>query len=139
MSESSAMRNCISWVEIPATDLNRAKEFYSAVFGWSFPNFGSSPIDSFMAIFSHGSTNGCLVKVEAENLLSAALHPDNAELKRVGVRVTITVESVDKKMAEVESKGGKLYLEKTEIPGGMGFVSYFTDTEGNVMGLWSKE
>lgn len=28
---------------------------------------------------------------------------------------------------------------KREIPGGMGFVAYFTDSEGNVMGLWASK
>ncbi|KAE8450073.1 hypothetical protein EG329_006854 [Mollisiaceae sp. DMI_Dod_QoI] len=92
-----------------------------------------------MAIFKHASTNGSFVKVQPENFLSPALHPDNPEKNRVALRVTITVESVDKKLEEIEKAGGKLYLPKKAIPGNMGFVVYFTDTEGNVMGLWSKE
>jgi predicted enzyme related to lactoylglutathione lyase len=28
---------------------------------------------------------------------------------------------------------------KKEIPGNMGFVAYFLDTEKNVMGLWSMK
>lgn len=40
---------------------------------------------------------------------------------------------------KVVEAGGKVYQEKREIPGGMGFLIYFTDTEMNVMGLWSDK
>ena len=78
---------------------------------WSFPDFGAPPTESpTMLLFNHGTTNGSLVKVDPENFLSPALHPNNPEKKRLAVRVTITVESVDKMLEEVEKNGGKLYL-----------------------------
>ena len=30
-----------------------------------------------------------------------------------------------------------LQSPKVQLPNNMGFVAYFTDSEGNVMGLWS--
>jgi uncharacterized protein len=61
-------------------------------------------------LFSKGPTHGSLVKVESENHLSPALHPNNAEKKRIAVRVTITVNNVDETLETVKEAGGAVYL-----------------------------
>jgi uncharacterized protein len=40
-------------------------------------------------------------------------------------------------LRQVEAAGGKAVSEKIPV-GDMGFAGYFTDTEGNVMGLWEN-
>jgi uncharacterized protein len=54
--------------------------------------------------------------------------------------VTVAVEDVDAALSKIERLGGKTVTKKTPI-GEMGFIGYFKDTEGNVVGLWqpSKE
>ncbi|KUJ20176.1 Glyoxalase/Bleomycin resistance protein/Dihydroxybiphenyl dioxygenase [Mollisia scopiformis] len=133
---TSTMINLISWTDIPVTDISRAKEFYSTIFGWTFPTFGPPPTEPVtQALFKKGSMNGSFILVEPEKMISSVTSEESC----VAVRVTITVESVDEKIVEIEKAGGKLYLPKKELPGGRGFTLFFTDTEGNVMGLWSKE
>jgi predicted enzyme related to lactoylglutathione lyase len=123
----------------------RATDFYRAVFGWDCSPFGSASVEeaSFVLFNATGKPdqqNGGFSKVCQENLLSPALHPDNASKERMSVRVTISVASIDEKLKEIEKAGGALYSPKGEIPGGnMGFVARFTDTEKNVMGLWSMQ
>ncbi|KAE9374647.1 hypothetical protein N431DRAFT_481816 [Stipitochalara longipes BDJ] len=125
----------ITWTEIPCTDLSRVQTFYSTVFGWTI---NPSPNPE-VSIFSKGLTNGSFVKLAPENLLSPAIHPDNSDQERIALRVTINVESVDEKLKEIEKAGGSLYQPKKEIPGDMGFVAYFLDTEKNVLGVWSMK
>jgi len=96
----------ITWTEIPCTDLTRAHTFYSTVFGWES---NPSP-DAEAAIFTKGLTHGSFIKIEPENHLSPANHPDNSEQRRIAVRVTINVESVDETLKEIEKAGGSLYL-----------------------------
>ncbi|KAK0100969.1 hypothetical protein ONS95_013042 [Cadophora gregata] len=138
--EGRPVPGSITWTEIPATDMARVQKFYSDVFGWTYDGMApmlddkGSPI---FVMFSRGHTNGGFVKVEPEQLLSAALHPGNGDKKCLSVRATITVESVDESLKKVEEAGGKLYIPKVELPNNMGFVAYFTDSEGNVQGLWS--
>jgi uncharacterized protein len=96
----------ITWTEIPCTDLERVQTFYSTVFGW---NINPSP-NSEVSFFTKGVTNGSFVKLEPENLLSPAIHPDNPDKGRVALRVTINVESVDEILKEVEKAGGSLYM-----------------------------
>ncbi|PMD43520.1 hypothetical protein L207DRAFT_542753 [Hyaloscypha variabilis F] len=122
----------ITWTEIPCTDLSRVQTFYSTVFGWTT---NPSPHEE-VAIFSKGLTNGSFVKLAPEAFLSPAIKLDNSEQRRVALRVTINVESIDEKLKEIEKAGGSLYLPKKAI-GDMGFVAYFLDTEKNVLGIWS--
>jgi uncharacterized protein len=96
----------ITWVEVPCTDLERVQTFYSTVFGWSItptPNGESS-------MFTKGGTHGSFVKLEPENFLSPAIHPDNPDKGRVALRVTLNVDSVDESLKEVEKAGGALYM-----------------------------
>lgn len=49
--------------------------------------------------------------------------------------ITINVEDTSAAIAAIEEHGGKLIGEPMQI-GEMGTASYFTDSEGNLMGLW---
>jgi len=142
----TVMLNMISWTEIPVQDVSRAQAFYKSIFSWDFssleqdcPDTDKKPEEPSFVMFSKGTCHGSLVKVAPENLLSPAKHPENPDKGRIAVRVTITVLNVDETMKAVEEAGGALYIPKKEIPNNMGFVAYFTDTEKNVMGLWSAK
>lgn len=123
--------------------MTRATDFYRTIFGWDLSPFGGASLEEasfvvFNATGKQGQQNGGFVKVTSENLLSPALHPDNASKERMAVRVTVSVASIDEALKEIEKAGGAVYSPKGEIPGGnMGFVAKFIDTEKNVMGLWS--
>jgi predicted enzyme related to lactoylglutathione lyase len=49
--------------------------------------------------------------------------------------IVIDVPSVDEALRKVESAGGKTVTARMPV-GDMGFTGYFTDTEGNLIGLW---
>jgi predicted enzyme related to lactoylglutathione lyase len=49
--------------------------------------------------------------------------------------ITIEVASIDDALAKIEGAGGSTVQPRQEIPG-MGAFAYFTDCEGNVLGLW---
>jgi uncharacterized protein len=104
--------------EIPAQDPERAKQFFSKVFGWQFQQ--AMP-DYHFALTGEG------------------MGIDGAIMKRPGpVTNSILVDSIDEYMTKVEQHGGTIVVPKTEIPG-MGFYANFTDTEGNIHGLWQAE
>lgn len=117
--------------EIPADDVGRAKEFYGSIFGWDlmpipmeegeYTGIVTTPVDQATQLPTEpGAINGGLVKRDAS--MPAPV-------------ITIDVEAIDASLAEIESKGGTTVLPRTPIPG-MGAFAYFTDPEGNVMGLW---
>ncbi|HYP46455.1 MAG TPA: VOC family protein [Propionibacteriaceae bacterium] len=117
--------------EIPAADLERAKDFYGSIFGWqlqTMPTAGgeyttvvTTPTDEQTQMPTEpGGINGGLVKRD-EGMPAPVL--------------TIDVAAIDDSIAQIESAGGSTVRPKTVIPG-MGAFAYFKDPEGNVLGLW---
>ncbi|MDV3244327.1 MAG: VOC family protein [Nitrososphaerales archaeon] len=114
--------------ELPAKNPKRASDFYSKAFGWQFnqfPNFeywmiGTTMSDKNGQPTSPGAINGGMGKKAG---------PLKAPV------VTIRVGDIDKALAKVKELGGKVAAKKSPV-GDMGFTAYFTDTEGNVVGLW---
>jgi len=113
------MGNAIVHIEISVTDLNKAKEFYSKVFGWKV---NIMPQMTY-ALFETGSEpNGGFNKVD--------------ELKAGGAVFYIRVDDIEKKLKEIEKAGGKTVKKKSEIPG-FGWEALFKDVFGNVLGLFT--
>ena len=117
--------------EIPADNLDRAKDFYGAVFGWQlltvpmpageYTTATTTPVDGQTQIPTEpGAINGGLV-------LRDALTPAPV--------ITVEVDAIDVALTEVEAAGGTTVTPRTAIPG-MGAFAYFKDPEGNVLGLW---
>ena len=103
--------------EIPVKDEERAMKFFANVFEWTFNNYG---MDNYQFAKTGDGGEGI----------------DGALMKREGtVANSIGVESIDRTMEKVVANGGVQVVPKTEIPG-MGAYCYFTDTEGNIHGLW---
>jgi len=47
----------------------------------------------------------------------------------------LAVDDIDATLVDIEKHGGSAVGEKLPV-GDMGFAAYFTDSEGNLMGLW---
>jgi uncharacterized protein len=124
------MRSVVHF-EIPADDVARAKEFYRSVFDWQLQDMPdmdytvarTTEVDEATQMpTSAGAINGGLVPRSSETPAPV---------------LTIDVESVDQALKQVEAAGGRVVRERTEIPG-MGAFAYFTDPEGNTLGLWEN-
>jgi uncharacterized protein len=99
--------------EIPAEDLQRARTFYTELFGWKFE--GIQGMD-YMLVDTYGLGGGMVKR----------MHPDQQIFVQIGVP------SVDEYSAKVEKLGGKIIAPKTAIPG-MGYFVICMDTENNVL------
>ncbi len=51
--------------------------------------------------------------------------------------IVINVPSIDDYLGKIEKAGGKMVLPKQNV-GDFGFYAQFSDTEGNVIGLWQN-
>jgi predicted enzyme related to lactoylglutathione lyase len=120
------MNNPVQWLEIPTTDLERAKGFYSKVFNLDiqFMEMPDSKMYMFGAPDAVGSA-GCLIQSE-----ESKPSPD-------GILVYFTCEDLAMEAARVEQVGGKLIIPKTAI-GEFGLFGQLIDTEGNRIGLHSN-
>lgn len=120
--------NKVVHFELPFDDKPRAKDFYSQIFGWQidempeipYTSVMTTPTDESMKPTTPGSINGALVE-RGEDAPAPV--------------ITIGVDSIDEYIKKVEAAGGKQIGTKGEVPE-MGYYAYFTDTEGNVIGLW---
>ncbi|MBB5791432.1 VOC family protein [Jiangella mangrovi] len=116
--------------EVPADDLDRAREFYRAAFGWELTPMPE--VDYTIAMTTPADESGRPKEPGAIN--GGMFTRDDA---RPGPIITLDVPDVDAALATVEQLGGSTVLPKTEVMG-MGYAAYFRDTEGNVMGLWQS-
>jgi uncharacterized protein len=119
--------------EIPAEDLGRAKAFYGDVFDWqlqdvdmgndaTYTTVGTVAVDDKMMPTEVGGINGGMMSRSPE--ISSPV-------------ITVGVQSIDHSVKRIEAAGGTVVTPRTEIPG-MGAFAYFTDTEGNTLGLWEN-
>lgn len=117
------MKNPIQWFEIPATDLERAKTFYSKVFKLEF-QFIEMP-DGNMYMFGNPEEAG-----SAGSLIQSSDIKPSTD----GTTIYFSTEDISRDLKLVEKEGGKVILPKTDI-GEFGIFAQITDTEGNRIGL----
>ena len=114
----------IVWFEIPADDPERARKFYSSLFGWKIKKFPG------MSDYWHIDTGG------------GNDTPDGGLLKRQnpghqGITNYVGVASVDQFVGKVQKLGGKVCMPKTAVPQ-MGYFAVCQDTENNTFALWER-
>ena len=116
--------------EIHVDDIERAKQFYGAVFGWTFQDW--TP-------FTGAPYWGAITGDEGE----AGIH--GAIVQRMGARppaeqglnayaCTMNVTDYDATEARILANGGIVALPKFALTG-MAWQGYYLDTEGNVFGI----
>jgi uncharacterized protein len=123
---SSAASHIISWFEIPSVDFERAVRFYETVLDTTLrrQEFGATEIGIFP--YAEPATGGCITS-------SRDLKPSSS-----GVLVYLNAQpNVDAVLARVEKAGGKVEGPVVELPNGIGYIGFITDTEGNRIGLHS--
>src|SRR5262245_30441478 len=96
----------VVWFEIPADNVERAKKFYSALFGWKIKKFPGG------MEYWHIDTGG--EDASPDGGMMARKFPEQA------VTNYVLVPSVDKAAAKVEKLGGKICMPRTAVPQ-MGF------------------
>ncbi len=107
---------------INADDVDRARDFYGAVFGWSFTPWGPP---------------GFFQTRDAGDAILGALQErwQMGEGKRINTFVpTIGVDDIKAALAVIEDKGGRVVMQPYRIDG-VGDIAYFEDPEGNICGI----
>lgn len=121
------MRNPVNWFEIAATDLERAKNFYSNVFNAQF-EFVDMP-DNPMYMFAGDP--------QSPNAMGALVKSEHNQPSTEGTIIFFQCEDLAQEESRVAANGGQVIMPKTAI-GEHGFIGQFIDTEGNRIGLHSQ-
>ena len=114
----------VTHFEIPADNPDRAIRFYADVFGWKFQKW-DGPMEYWMIETGKDEPgiDGGLARREAPGSSTTSV---------------IQVPSVDDSLKAIETKGGKVVVPKSPIPG-VGHVAYFHDPEGNFLGIFQSD
>jgi predicted enzyme related to lactoylglutathione lyase len=110
--------------EIPSDNPEKSADFYKTVFGWQTQKWGD--MDYWLATTGDNTQpgiNGAIMKKRDP---------------RQPVTNSIGVKDIDAVMKGIEANGGKMVVPKTPIPT-VGYYAYFTDPDGNIMGIMSED
>jgi predicted enzyme related to lactoylglutathione lyase len=118
------MKHLINWVEIPATNLDRAIAFYSRVLGIEFYPMALGDIEYALFPSEDQFNTGALARgpFYEPSASGPVIYLDGGE-------------DLQEKLDRVEKNGGQVIMTKTYISKEAGFVGMFLDTEGNKIGL----
>ncbi len=117
--------------EIPAEDLDRAKNFYGSVFGWQL-NTMQMGDGEYTIVMTTPVDQQTQLPTEPGAINGGMMQRDERTPAPV---ITVDVDAIDDALKEIEAQGGSTVTPRTAIPG-MGAFAYFKDPEGNVLGLW---
>ena len=121
----------VIFFEIPADNLERARKFYGTVFGWKMneiPQMNYTQIGTVEA-----DVLGVRGKPKEPGAINGGMLQRHDSVK--SPVIYINVKNIDEAAATLEQNGGKVIQPKAPV-GNFGFAAYFSDTEGNVVGLW---
>lgn len=107
--------------EIPADDADRARKFYSELFGWQFQDETEGFEGYHMFRSGPGQVGGAIGQ-------RGVMSGQNA-------RQYVSVDSIDDAVAKVADLGGEVVDPKVQV-GDMGWSAVVRDSEGGEIGLW---
>ena len=107
----------VDYLEFPASDIERTKAFYSAVFGWTFTDYGPA-----YTSFSDGRLAGGFTT--------------QGTVRSCNPLVVIYAADLEAIEARVREHGGRITKAAFAFPGGRRF--HFSDPNGNELAVWSE-
>ena len=110
----------INYIELPASDLKRVKQFYSQVFGWVFADYGPDYV-----AFANSGLDGGFYRSSKRSVTA-----DGAAL------VVLYSKNLQQAQTNIEAAGGVIVKPAFSFPGGRRF--HFADPHGNELAVWSE-
>ena len=109
----------INYVEFPAKDIEKAKSFFSDVFGWSFVDYGPE-----YSAFADQGLDGGFFKSDS-----------CATTKNGSALIVFYSDAIEQTQAKIEESDGLIIRPIFEFPGGRRF--HFSDPNGNENAVWT--
>jgi len=121
MTTTGPVHHAIDYIEIPVTDLARAKRFYGEAFGWTFNDYG----DQYVGIRKPGG---------ASDEEAGGFRPVEA-VAPGGVLLVLYSDDLEGSLEDVRRAGGKITADPFSFPGGRRFQ--FCDPDGHELAVWT--
>lgn len=109
----------INYVEFPAKNIEAAKSFFTAAFGWSFTDFGPE-----YTAFSNEGIDGGFFKSD----LTVSIDNGSA-------LIVLYSKDLEQTQEKIKHAGGSIIMPIFPFPGGRRF--HFSDPNGNEYAVWS--
>lgn len=109
----------IDYIELPAADLQKTREFYANVFGWSFQEYGPD-----YCAFGDGRMDGGFYRSQLRSTASEG-----------SALVVMYADDLEATQRRIVDHGGAIAKQIFSFPGGRRF--HFTDPHGNELAVWS--
>lgn len=122
--------NSLNWFEIPVSDISRATKFYETIFNTQMmpmPDMMGMKMTSFPSEMGNGKVAGALVQ--------SPQHKPSMEGPILYLNANPSIDAVIEK---IEAAGGKMAGAKMQISPEIGYMAFFTDSEGNRMALHAQ-
>lgn len=127
MEKLSTTTNALNWFEIPVTDIERAKRFYESTFDIEMQSVEMMGMKMAMFPSQSPKSSGALVQSPS--------HKPSSEGSIIYLNGNPDLQLV---LDRIEPAGGKILMPKTDI-GENGNMAFFSDTEGNTLGVHSGQ
>jgi uncharacterized protein len=111
----------ISYVEIPATDVDRSAGFYEGVFGWNIRR----------------RSDGEIAFDDGVGQVSGTWVTGRPPLSEPGLLVYVMVDSVEQSLETIVEAGGEIVTALTPQGEGEAYAT-FRDPAGNVLGVFHQ-
>jgi len=122
------MRNAIVWADIPVTDMDRARAFYSAILGEDVP------------LMDGADGAAALLPADQEGVGADLALGENQVPSMTGATVYLSGgDDLSVVLDRVEGAGGRVLMPKTNMGEMIGNLAFFADSEGNRIGLHSRD
>jgi uncharacterized protein len=122
------MDHLSNWIEIPVTNMKRAKGFYSELLNIELHEMKLGGTDYAIFAVTDQFNTGCLAKgkgyVPSTDGVTIYLNGGN---------------DLSEMLSRVEKAGGKILWKKTFLSDQAGHIAHFKDSEGNKIGLHSMK
>jgi len=128
MEKMSAKTNALNWFEIPVTETARAKKFYETILDIKMETNEMMGMEMTSFPFDMQSNSG---KVSG-TLVKGPMHKPSMDGAVIYLNANPAIQTV---IDRIEKAGGKILMPKTLISQQIGYMAFFTDTEGNRMAL----
>ena len=129
VTRQSAPLGAPNWIDLATSDLERAQQFYGAVFGWTYEDYGAVTGSPYWGVITGPD--------DAPGINGGLLQRPVPAVPGTGANaavLTIGVGDYDATEARILAAGGAVALPKMALTG-MAWQGYYLDTEGNTFGV----
>ena len=116
----------VEHMDIAADDIERARTFYTSVFGWKME-------------LAPGMTDYYIIQtayLDGRQGVGGGLGKRGDDTQKITDYFGVT--SIDDYVEKIKQAGGRITLGKTPVEG-MGYLANCIDTEGNPFGIWQED